>query len=107
MHSLSRQTLLETDSYNTCQVIHRLPLSCQSRGAYNGYCCLKCHGKGEAYVSARKDNQTKKWVAGELQPHSSKDPSLASSLGKEVQGPCPCVTLGNSFVFNKLIALSE
>lgn len=29
---------------------------------------LKMPLKGETYVSVRKDNQTKKWAAGELQP---------------------------------------
>lgn len=76
----SSQTLLEADSQNTSQVIHRLPSNCQS-GGLQWKLLLKMPWEWKAYVSVREDNQTKKWVAGELQPQLQQEPSPGSELG--------------------------
>lgn len=94
MHSLSSQTLLQADSQNACQVIYRLPSKCQSRGAYNGNCCSKCHRKGKHMFRWEKTIKQRSGRLGSCSRNGSEDPSLAHSPRKQVRGPCPRLTVG-------------
>lgn len=58
----SSQTLLEADSQNPFQKIHRLPSNRQSGGAYNGNCCSKCRGNGKHMF--QWERQSNKEVGG-------------------------------------------
>lgn len=58
----SSQALLEADSQNPCQAIHRLPSNCHSRGAHNGNCCSKCRGNGKHMF--QRERQSNKGVGG-------------------------------------------
>lgn len=79
----SSQTLLEADSQNTSQVIHRLPSNCQSEGAYNGNCCSKWRGNGKHMFQWEKTiKQRSRWL-GNCSHSSRKIRASRAALGSE------------------------
>lgn len=47
---------------------------------------LKMPSKGETYVSVRKDNQTKHWAVGELQPQKQRGSKPNTAAGNKFGG---------------------